>query len=530
MKKYKTIVFSCIASVGLALSSCDSYVEDIEPLRNDVRGGDLNTETDIDLLLTGLLNRASDSGDSGQGFGKMLWRAAGYSDEFIHGAIWPGAPDHVSFVQDGPADVRFNEADWENYHAIHYLADKLVERVGEVDAADGFADQTIRSRALFYGYLYGGLSRMYLADHWGEGTGGTNPGATFTTEEQALAGEFGPFLTSAELHEAAREKFMLAAANDPGDVPNHDRVAWSFIARTYLFDGMYEEARAAAVNGLQQGDEAFGTLQSILSPNQFWFQSGRTNDTNIFLFSPHPRFIQYVLDDRAEGEIISELTQEDLDNGVVSYSLRGIESGEGEPGNRNTVDPRASLANQNERLPLWEERVRTSVGAISEDNTRWSAFRTSDPNENPIALATQDFYTSLEDKFELIDWREMELILAEVAIREGDLATAVTHINNVRAFHGLEAATVANLTNYNNPNGGASITGIFLGNDSDLPEQPEISNELGYLLEERDKTLWMKGTRLPDQKRFNLWHKNSQYRFYIAIPRTETFVNPNVSN
>jgi hypothetical protein len=441
----------------------------------------------------------------------------------MHAGILPGAPDHFSFVQDGPADLGFYEDDWANYQSLRFLGDDLVRRVEELDAEGGFTDTRLRSKALFYGNLVGGLMRMYLADHWGANAiEGSTPGAPITTEEQLNNNEFGPFFSSGELHAQAREKFMVAAANDPGDVPNHEKVAWSFIARTYLFDGIYDQAKSAAEQGLQQGDESFAIEHSVAAPNQMWIQSGRTNDEEQFLFSPHPRFIQYVLDDRNEGEIISELTQDDLDEGIVSRSLRGIESGEGEPGNAGTENPREGLPNENERLPLWEKRIQLQeVNSINETSA-WAEFKTG-------ATATQDYYTGRDDVFELIDWREMELILAEVAITANDNATALAHMNNVRTFHGLDPYTIDDLLNYDNPLGGASSNGIDLKGGL-TPKN--FTGPLGLLIEERDKTLWMKGTRLADQKRFQLWHLEggNVFKFYMPIPRSETEVNPNVPN
>ena len=129
----------------------------------------------------------------------------------------------------------------------------------------------------------------------------------------------------------------------------------------------------------------------------------------------------------------------------MSRSLRGVESGDGEPGNSETEDPRSGLANQNERLPLWEKLIRTAAGGIG-DNTQWAEFKDG-------ATCTQDFYTGHSDGFVLIDWREMELILAEVAINASDNATGLVHINNVRTFHGLDPYTEAQMLAYDNPKG-----------------------------------------------------------------------------
>ncbi len=507
--------------MSFCIISCDSYVDNIDPLVGELEDEQLDSEDQIGLLVTGLLGTVGSTGDQGEGVGRMLWRAGGYSDEIIHGALEPGAPDHVSFVQDFEPDLRFYEDDWNQYHTLHFLGDDLVSRVGRIEANGGFENTDLRDRALWWGNVVSGLSRMYLADHWGaRPEDGDTPGASITTKEQIDNGEFGAFFSSTELHAQAREKFTAAMGMDPGDVPNSDKVLWSFIARTYLFDGMMGQAKSAAENGLQQGDETLEILHDQRFPNQFWLQSGRTNDTNDFLFSPHPRFIQYVLDDRKEGEIISALTQDDIDDGVMSRSLRGPEGEDGEPGNRDTDNPRAELANQDERLPLWELPVNSGAGAIGDD-TQWAEYKDG-------ASCTQDFYRSHSSGFVLIDWREMELVLAEVAIDGGDNTTGLDHINNVRVFHGLDPLDMTDMMNYDNPSGGASQSGIAV--KELLSTNVNYTGPWGLLIEERDKTLWMKGTRLADQKRFGLWHLEGSafYRFYMPIPRSETDVNPNI--
>ena len=79
-------------------------------------------------------------------------------------------------------------------------------------------------------------------------------------------------LAHTELHVQAREKFMAAMGLDPGDVPNSDKVLWSLIARSHLFDADYAAAKSAADQGLQQGEETLEITtkpalpQSILAP------------------------------------------------------------------------------------------------------------------------------------------------------------------------------------------------------------------------------------------------------------------------
>ena len=98
----------------------------------------------------------------------------------------------------------------------------------------------------------------------------------------------------------------------------------------------------------------------------------------------------------------------------------------------------------------------------------------------------------------------------------------------MRVHHGLAPATLADLTSYDNPLGGAAQNGIAV--KGALSTDAKITGALGYLIEERDKTLLFRGTRLADQKRFQLWHLegDSYYKYYMPIPRSETDVNPNV--
>ena len=213
-----------------------------------------------------------------------------------------------------------------------------------------------------------------------------------------------------------------------------------------------------------------------------WYEAGRNN----VLFSADPRFAHYVVADRLEGEIISNLTE---DPDALSLSLRGLE-GDG-IGGKSQEDVRDNLDNPNERIPLWE--LEADGGSLA---------------------YCQDIYDGRADDLDLIDWREMELILAEVAIRDGNNATGLTHINNVRTSHGLNALTVDQLTGFTpSATSGAGTT----------------TGALGLLIEERDKTLWMKGVRLVDQKRFDLWHLGANTWPYIPIPDSEILNNPNVS-
>jgi len=459
--------------------SCEDWVSEVEPLSDQVEDGSLDSEEYLDFLLKGVLGNMGRS-DEFSGVGHIIWRVAGFSDEFIHGEV-DFAPDHSNFVQDIPMDLNFVANDWDNYHQVRFHADDLLNRVSNMTISNA----ALKQRVNWWGNVIGGLMRMYLADHWGLTKDGQQPGAVITTVQQIESGQTGSFQTSAEIRASARAMLTAALSFDPGDTydgvnGNPDEIIWSLIARTHLFDGNYSEAKSAAEKGLQQGDMAFQLVHSAAYTNYMWYEAGRNN----VLFSANTRFADYVVADRKEGEIISNLEEAHED----SKSLRGPE-GDG-LGATSAADVRDGLTNSNERIPLWEL-------------------------EGDANLAyCQDIYDGRTDYLDIIDWREMELILAEVAIRANDNATGLAHINNVRTYHSLDALTSDAMTGFlpSATSGAGSNTG-----------------PLGLLIEERDKTLWMKGVRIADQTRFDLWHLGDNTWPYIPIPDSEILNNPNVS-
>ena len=480
MKNIRMMILVGIPIImAFSFMSCEDWVTEVDPLSSQVEDGSLDSEEYLDFLLKGVLGNMGRS-EEFSGLSHIIWRVAGFSDEFVHGEV-DFAPDHSNFVQDIPMDLNFVANDWENYHQIRFHADDLLDRASNMTISNASLEQRVH----WWGNVIGGLMRMYLADHWGLTQDGENPGAVITTVQQVANGESGSFQTDVAIRALARAMLTKALDYDPGDTyegvnGNPDKIVWSLIARTYLFDGNWSEAKSAAEKGLQDGDAGFQLVHTASYPNYMWYDAGRNN----VLFSADPRFVDYVVADREEGEIISNLEEENED----SQSLRGPE-GEG-LGDADAENVRDGLDNQNERIPLWEL-------------------------EGDANLAyCQDIYDARDDYLDLIDWREMELILAEVAIRNSDDATGLTHINNVRTHHGLDELTVDDLTGFtpSETSGAGTITG-----------------SLGLLIEERDKTLWTKGVRITDQKRFDLWHLGSNTWPYIPIPDSEILNNPNVT-
>jgi hypothetical protein len=105
---------------------------------------------------------------------------------------------------------------------------------------------------------------------------------------------------------------------------------------------------------------------------------------------------------------------------------------------------------------------------------------------------------------ELMDWQENNLMRAELAVRGLSSDNALTLINQVRTSQGVSAL----------PTG----TVITLSD-------PKTSTKYS-IFEERDKALFIRGLRLPDQRRFNKWHLAPGTWQYMPISLAEKQRNP----
>ncbi len=114
-------------------------------------------------------------------------------------------------------------------------------------------------------------------------------------------------------------------------------------------------------------------------------------------------------------------------------------------------------------------------------------------------------YDELGSPIRFLSWQETNLIKAELAIRGGGNATALTLINEVRAAYGIDALTDQDITdNY--------------GGDY-----------LECLIDERDKEFCFEGMRLLDQRHFNKWHLDPAKTWqYFPIGYDELQANPNL--
>jgi starch-binding outer membrane protein, SusD/RagB family len=140
-------------------------------------------------------------------------------------------------------------------------------------------------------------------------------------------------------------------------------------------------------------------------------------------------------------------------------------------------------------------------------NSRFNDYIVKDPKEvSRIKLGTvkgtdnityywQMKYPDKFTNFPVMTWQENNLMLAECALRGSGTGNALTLVNAVRTSRTLDALTAID------------IAGIMV---------------------ERDKELFVQGTRLMDQLRTNAWHLTGTEWRYMPIPRAERDANPNL--
>jgi hypothetical protein len=103
-----------------------------------------------------------------------------------------------------------------------------------------------------------------------------------------------------------------------------------------------------------------------------------------------------------------------------------------------------------------------------------------------------------------MDWQENNLMRAELAVRGASSDNALTLINAVRTSQGVSALPAGTVITLSDPKTATSYS----------------------IFEERDKALWIRGLRLPDQRRFNKWHLAPGTWQYMPISLNEKMRNP----
>jgi hypothetical protein len=162
---------------------------------------------------------------------------------------------------------------------LRFFSDDLVRRVGAITVPDA----ALQKRALFTGYLYGGIARYLYAAYFG-----LNP-----TDGGGVI-DNGPFVPSTQMYDLALEKLQQALTNAATDAER--RIVNSLVARIHLVRGNFAAARTAATAGMVSGDAALQGKFNAQSTNFYWQQAGLGRPQ----FVADARFLAYVTADPKE--------------------------------------------------------------------------------------------------------------------------------------------------------------------------------------------------------------------------------------
>lgn len=402
MKKINILMIFMFISL-LLLAACSDFVDEVDPIIDQVEDDLLNDEAQIPFVSTGVKVRFATTLD------QVVTLSGGLSDEFIFDSNVPNATfPTFRDIDAGDITLDNNSVDgmFFDLGELRFFADDLIRRVDQIGT---FTDAEVEREARFTGKLYGGIARYMFATYMG-----LNP------DQGGGVIDNGPFIPSSDMYNLALEKLQEALTFAGSDYET--RVVNSIIARLHLFAGNTQAALTAAQSGMQAGDDPFEALYNAQSTNLVWQQAGLGRSQYVL----DPRFFGYVQADPAEAA----------------------------------------------RIPF--------VEILGADGTTIFYLQTKyDTESSPIPF---------------VSWQENELMLAELELNSNN-ASALARVNAVRADHGLA---------------------------------PLAALDLNTLIQERDKELLLTGVRLPDERRFGIWHLPAGKWMYLPITERERNNNPNL--
>ncbi|MCZ6819784.1 MAG: hypothetical protein O7G31_09890 [Calditrichaeota bacterium] len=269
----KSLLLILLFSV-FSIFACSGFVEEVDPLINQVEDDRLDDASQVDFLIKGVLHQMSKTAD------RMAVYAGALSDELVFDQDLPRAT-FPSFdeINRGEISLDNNSVDGLNINMNEgrFFADDLVDRTMELSEIDA----ELLRRALYTSYLVGGLMRQYMGSYWG-----------ITENEPGGVLDVGPFVPQAQMYALALEKYDLALGQAADDFET--RVVQTLIARVHFYGGDFAAAGAAAALGLRAADGNFDALYNIDNNNEYFFA---THDDGR---------IQFIVDDRYQGYVVAD--------------------------------------------------------------------------------------------------------------------------------------------------------------------------------------------------------------------------------
>ncbi|MEM8556634.1 MAG: RagB/SusD family nutrient uptake outer membrane protein [Bacteroidota bacterium] len=247
-----------------ALAACDGFTDEIDPPIDRIESDPLNAPDQIPFVTAGVRQRFNTAHD------QLTVLVSGLSDEYIFDrAVSDATFPTFEEIDQGLILLDNNSVDnqYDLLNEFRFLADDLLRRVSEdVDFTGVDEDQTAefaenKRDAEYTGFLYGGIARYMLATYYG-----------LTQREGGAPIDGSSLIPAAELYAQAIERLTTALTFAGGDYET--RLVNSLIARAHLYNGDLGAARAAAANGLVQGDDPFTSNHAPTSTNFQWAQAG----------------------------------------------------------------------------------------------------------------------------------------------------------------------------------------------------------------------------------------------------------------
>ncbi len=273
--KYLSLIF--IFALALLVQSCDSFVENVEDPIDTFGDQLLNDENQVDFMVNGI------HGTFAQTYGFLSVYADGLSDGLVFDLRVQTATYPQYYEIDNGSIILNNNSVIDGEQLLGQLrlfADTLVGRALQIT----FTDSSKLHKALYHGYLYGGIARYFYASYFG-----------LTEEQGGGAINAGPFIPSTQMYRQALDRLDLALPH--AQSPYEERVVHSIKARIHLYLGEYTQAAAEAANGLVSGDPSLDALFKSESQNPWWTEAGNGR----LQWVADPRFIGYVTSDPKEA-------------------------------------------------------------------------------------------------------------------------------------------------------------------------------------------------------------------------------------
>ncbi len=298
MKKFYLQVF--FLSWTFIFISCKNFVTNVDPPIDQIKDSELNNESQLPFLINGVEIQ------SAAAYSETDILAADLSDAFIFNPNVPNETD-PQFDEINNGNIREDNthvtSDYRAIGQLRYYADDLVRRANSIVVHD----TTLRNRALFTGYFYGGLARYLYAAFFGISE--TEGGSPINN---------GPFISSNSLYDYAIVKFekSLQYTDDSLTIRNVN----SMIAKAYLYkggSGDYDSAAIFADQGLVSGDADFNTI----SGKNFWQNASKEN---LLEMVADYRFKKYIDADPNESARIKLDTVQVIKDSTVIEDSAGI--------------------------------------------------------------------------------------------------------------------------------------------------------------------------------------------------------------